>query len=126
MGNYKEWKDLEIFKIAEGLAEKIWDEVVIWDNFAKFSVGIQLVKAIDSFGANIEEADGRYHFKEKINFLYIARGSLKESRRWLIRSLRRKLFKKDTGESFLQEVENVLPRFNAFITDQKRRFRRDS
>jgi hypothetical protein len=62
---YKEWKDLEIFEIIEELADKIWSDVINWNNFYKFSIGIQLVKAIDSFGANIEEADGRYHFKEK-------------------------------------------------------------
>lgn len=123
MSVYKEWKDLDIFKIAEELAEKIWDEVIQWDSFAKFSIGLQLVKAIDSFGANIEEADGRFHFKEKINFLYISRGSLKEARRWLIRSIRRKLFKNETGEKFLKEVEEVLPRFNSFISDQKRRLK---
>ena len=98
MGTYKEWKDLEIFGIIEELAEAIWKEVVEWDNFVKFTVGTQLVRAIDSFGANIEEADGRYHSKEKINFLYIARGSLKEARRWLVRSHRRKLFKEEIDE----------------------------
>lgn len=121
MSSYREWKDLEIFEIVENLSEEIWNEVVNWDNFAKFSVGIQLVKAIDSFGANIEEADGRYHFKEKINFLYIARGSLKEARRWLVKSVRRKLFEKETGDKFLKEIEAILPRFNSFISDQKMR-----
>jgi four helix bundle protein len=105
MGDYKEWKDLEIFQIIEELAEKIWDKVIEWDNFAKFSVGLQLVKAIDSFGANIEEADGRYHFKEKINFLYIARESLKETRRWITKSNRRKLFGEEIGKKLLKEKE---------------------
>ena len=120
MSGYKEWKDLEVFQVIEELAEKIWNEVIEWDSFSKFSIGLQLVKAIDSFGANIEEADGRYHFKEKINFLYIARGSLKESRRWIIKSNRRKLFKEENGKKFLNEVETILPRFNSFISSQKR------
>lgn len=126
MSGYKEWKDLEIFKAVEKLSEILWSEVSEWDKFAKYSVGIQLIKSVDSFAANIEEADGRYHFKEKLNFLYIARGSLKETRRWLIKAQSRGLFKKHDAEKYLKEIEDILPRFNAFISDQRKRFHKKS
>lgn len=124
MEEYKEIKDLRIFQEIEEISDQIWDEVITWDNFAKFTVGKQLVEAIDSVTANMEEADGRYHYKEKINFLYIARGSLKETRNWLRKSVRRKLFENNKGEEFLRKVENLLPQFNSFIMDKKKKWKK--
>lgn len=120
---FKEIKDLRIFQEIEEISDQIWDEVITWNNFAKFTVGKQLVEAIDSVTANMEEADGRYHYKEKINFLYIARGSLKETRNWLRKSVRRKLFKNNKGKEFLKRVENLLPQFNSFIVDKKKKWK---
>lgn len=120
---YEETKDLRIFQAVEDLADKIWNEVSKWDSFAKFTIGKQLVDAIDSVGSNMEESDGRYHYKDKLNFLYFARGSLKEARRWIIRAMRRKLFSSEViGKKFLDEVENLLPQYNSYITIKKRKW----
>jgi four helix bundle protein len=118
---YKELKDLRIFEEIERLADEIWDEVSPWDNLAKFSIGSQLVNAIDSVAANIEEADDRYHVRDKLNFIYIGRGSLKEARRWITKAQKRKLWTSDNSQGFLARIENILPQYNAFITDFKKR-----
>ena len=117
---YKEIKELRIFGEIETLADEIWDEVVKWNNFAKFTVGTQLVNAVDSVTANMEEADGRFHYRDKINFLYIGRGSLKEARHWVDKAIKRNLFT-SAGKSFLGRIDNLLPQYNAFITDFKKR-----
>lgn len=46
-------------------------------------MGIQLVRAADSVGANIAEAIGRWHRPDQRRFLYVARGSLHELEHWI-------------------------------------------
>ncbi len=120
---YKEIKGLRIFEEIEKLADEIWGEVSKWDNFAKFSLGTQLVNAIDSVTANMEEADGRYHYRDKLNFLYIGRGSLKEARHWVDKAVKRSLFRSNDKGDYLTRIENILPQYNAFISDFKKRYK---
>ena len=70
------FEDLRVLKAAEEIADSIWKRVVRWEEFARDVVGKQLARAADSIGANIAEAFGRFHFGEKLQFLYFARGSL--------------------------------------------------
>ncbi len=48
----------------------------------RYSIGDQFIRSIDSIGANIAEGYGRYTFKERLNFIRIARGSLYEAVHW--------------------------------------------
>ena len=73
-------EEIEVYVIAEKLADKWWEIVSTWKSFAQDTIGKQLVRAVDSIGANIAESYGRYHFGEKINHLYYARGSLYEAK----------------------------------------------
>jgi len=47
------FETLHIYHLSEVLADKIWKIVLNWSWFAKNTVGIQIVKAADSVGANI-------------------------------------------------------------------------
>jgi len=118
---FEEIEDLRIVREAEEISDKIWDEVIIWDYFVKDTVGKQLVKAVDSIGANIVESQGRFHPKDVINFLYMARGSLKETKYWLRRSIKRKLLSKKKCEEFINKINNLAPQLNAFIKVQQKR-----
>jgi hypothetical protein len=53
------FENLRIYQLAEKLSDNIWQSVGRWDNFAKDTVGKQLVRAADSIGANIAEGSGR-------------------------------------------------------------------
>ncbi len=85
------FEDLRVLQSAEEVADGIWGQVVEWKSFAKDVVGGQLARAADSIGANIAESFGRFHYGEKLQFLYYARGSLFETKYWLNRALKRKL-----------------------------------
>lgn len=87
----KSFEDLQVLQVAEQLADDIWQHVSQWESFAQETVGKQLVRAVDSIGANIAEAFGRYHYGEKLQFLYYARGSLFESKYWINRTKQRNL-----------------------------------
>jgi four helix bundle protein len=69
------FEDLRILKTAEESADKIWKQVVKWDEFARDVVGKQMARAADSLGTNIAESFGRFNFGEKLQFLYYARAA---------------------------------------------------
>lgn len=48
-------RGLRIYQLAEGLADEVWDEVATWKEFARQTVGRQLVEAADAIGGNIAE-----------------------------------------------------------------------
>jgi four helix bundle protein len=68
---------LRIFRLAEKMADAIWEEVITWRPFARDTVGRELVRSADSVGANIAEGHGRFHYRDEITFDYYGRGSLK-------------------------------------------------
>jgi four helix bundle protein len=109
------FEDLDVYRLAEDLADRVWDIVSHWQRFAQNTVGYQLVKSADSIGANIAEGFGRFHFAENKQFSRISRGSLYETRHWLRRAYKRYLLK-DTEISELQKlIEELAPRLNAYI-----------
>lgn len=86
---YSGLNSLDVLKLSEKVSDQIWETVKNWDSFARQSFGIQWIRAVDSIGANIAESYGRYHFSEKVHFLYYARGSVFEAKYWLNRALSR-------------------------------------
>jgi len=53
------FETLEVYQVAENVADEIWDIVVGWAPLARDTVGEQLICAADSIGANIAEGAGR-------------------------------------------------------------------
>jgi len=117
---FEQLEDLRIFRQAEEIADEIWEEVIKWDYFAKRTVGVQLVEATDSIGANIAEGYGRHHLKDSINFFYFSRGSLEEASFWLRRALKRKLFPESKGQNFITKIKNLAPQINAYIRGKQK------
>jgi four helix bundle protein len=82
-------------------------------------VGGQLAKAGDSIGANVAEAYGRFHYGEKLQFLYYARGSLFETKYWLNRARERQLMPSDQVQDYVSQLTDLARRLNAFAADLK-------
>jgi four helix bundle protein len=113
------FEDLRVLKTAEEIADSIWKQVVQWNEFAQDVVGKQLARAVDSIGANIAEAFGRFHFGEKLQFLYFARGSLFETKYWLNRSRERGLMAADQAKDYASLLTNLARQLNAFADSLK-------
>jgi four helix bundle protein len=109
------FEDLEVYQLAERLADEVWDIVLSWNNFARDTVGKQLVRSADSIGANIAEGVGRYSYQDNRRFVRIARGSLNETKHWLRRAYKRKLLD-DAKVAILKPLlAEFAPRLNAYL-----------
>jgi len=113
--------ELEIYKRYENLSDLLWDIVDDWSPRHQIHPGNQLLRAVDSIGANIAESVGRGHFKDSHNFLLYARGSIAETQHWIRKAVHRKLLAEEHVEE-LRETSIVLHKqLNAFIRSQKPR-----
>ncbi len=106
---------LEVYQIAVVLSDEGWNVYSNLPQSLKFSVGNQFIRAIDSIGANIAEGYGRFHFKDKINFFYHARGSLWECKHWCMLLFRRNLIDKPTYDRLLEKLEACGYKLNGLI-----------
>jgi four helix bundle protein len=113
------FEELRVLKAAEAVADGIWQQVVRWDPFAREVVGGQLVRAVDSIGANIGEAFGRFHYGEKLQFLYYARGSLFETKYWLNRTLARDLMPSAQVQDYASQLTDPVRQLDAFAGSMK-------
>lgn len=108
------FENLEVYQLAEKLADEIWQIVNKWEYFPKTTVGRQMVEAADSIGANIVEGCGRFNYKDNGRFIRIARGSLYETKNWLRRSFKRDLLTEAEIEKIKPILEELLPKLNAY------------
>jgi four helix bundle protein len=108
-------EELNVYQLAMDLAEDIWEIVLGWENFSRYSIGKQWVEAADSIGANISEGFGRYHFKDSKNFLYYSRGSLSETKTWLRKAYNRKLITAEENQDLSQKIRILGIKLNNYI-----------
>lgn len=108
-------EDLEVYKISLEISDSVWNIVIHWDNFSRNNIGGQLLRAIDSVGANISEGYGRGSKLDNARFVKIARGSLFETKHWLTISKRRNLLSDSDTKKILEAIESLVPRLSAYI-----------
>ena len=110
-----DFENLRVYQLLEVLADEVWDIVIAWDHFAKMTVGVQLVKAADSVGANIAEGSGRGSYQDNRRFVKIARGSLKETQHFLRRAFKRHLLTNLHVARLKPVVDELAPKLNAHL-----------
>lgn len=109
------FEELQVYQLAEKLADEIWFIVDAWNQFAKDTVGKQIVRSADSIGANIAEGTGRYNFQDNRRFIKIARGSLHETRHWLRRAYTRQLLTSEQVDRLKPIIDDLFPKLNAYL-----------
>ena len=109
------FESLQVYQLAEKLADEIWNAVIEWEHFAKETVGKQVVRAADSIGANIAEGTGRGSFQDNRRFVKIARGSLNETQHWLRRAYKRHLLTHQQVETLKPIIAELAPKLNAYL-----------
>ena len=111
----KGFENLRVYQLAEKLADAIWEIVVPWDQFARNTLGGQIVRAADSIGANIAEGTGRGSYQDNRRFIKIARGSFYETRHWLRRAHKRNLLMEADVTQLKSMIEELGPTLNAYL-----------
>lgn len=86
-----------------------------WDDFARRTVGGQIVRSADSIGANIAEGTGRGSYADNRRFVRTARGSLNETRHWLRRAFKRGLLTAEHIEELKPLMDELGPRLNRYL-----------
>ena len=102
------FEKLAVYQRAVALADEIAGEVLRWPSFHRWTLGIQLVRAADSIGANIAEANGRARDPDQRRLLIIARGSTYETQHWLNRAAARSLECPADASELAAEVGRML------------------
>lgn len=108
-------KDLEIYQLVMEIGDAIWFTVVEWDNLEKYSIGQQIILSADSIAANISEGYGRFHFKDRKNFMFYARGSLSETKTWLTKGKNWKISSEAFYDEKIQKLEKLGVKLNNYL-----------
>lgn len=74
------FETLRVYQLAEQLSDIVWPMANTWNHVARDTIGKQLIRAVDSIGANLAEGSGRGTRTDNRRFAYIARGSLYETK----------------------------------------------
>ena len=106
------FEDLKVLKSAEVVADAVYKSAEGWNEFARDVVGKQIARAADSVGANIAESFGRFHFGEKVQFLYYARGSVFETKYWLNRVVARNLMASAESQKYANQLTDIARQLN--------------
>ena len=115
------FENLKVYQLSEELADYIWEIAIDWDNFAKNTVGQQIVRSADSIGANIAEGTGRGSFQDNRRFIHIGRGSLNETKHWLRRAFKRNLLTPEQIEKLKPIIDELSPKLNAYLNSIPKR-----
>jgi len=109
------FEELRVYQMSESLSDKIWEIVVGWNALPRDTVGKQLIRAVDSIGANIAEGAGRGSYQDNRRFVRIARGSLNETRHWLRRAHQRNLLTSEQTIALKTILDQIAPSLNAYL-----------
>jgi four helix bundle protein len=104
-----------VYQFAEQLADAVWEIAGSWPVLARDTVGKQIIRAVDSVGANIAEGCGRGSYAENRRFVRIARGSLYEVRHWLRRAYRRRFLNQEQVNRLQPLLDNLCPMLNNYL-----------
>ena len=111
--------ELDIYKLAETISDKIWYGFDAWPEKVQRTIGYQIIKSSDSIAANLAEGYGRYSPADRKKFYLYSRGSFEETKAWLRKLIRRNILTKVEAEEYTTIINELGPKLNAFINKTK-------
>lgn len=112
---YLSLNDIEAYKTAYHLSNRVWEIVQVWSQFEKNTIGQQFVRSVDSIPANIAEGFGRFGKKDKIKFYRYANSSLYESLDWHEKARQRQLIFQKEYDFIFRELKKLPKAINSLI-----------
>ena len=113
---YIKLEDLEVYKFARELSKMGWAiySKMTWQT--RKIIGDQFIESIDSIGANIAESYGRYHYLDRVKFLYNSRGSMLEAiNHWLGLMEEREIISKEEFTNVKMISDKLSLKLNNYI-----------
>ncbi len=114
----KEVFELDVYKLAEELSDRVWNNFDQWPLKVQKTVGHQIIRAADSISANLAEGYGRFTPAERKLFYRYARGSFEETKAWLRKLIRRGIITEEANR-YKNIIDELGPKLNAFIRSTK-------
>jgi four helix bundle protein len=123
-GDYRTFEDLECWKAARTLRQKVSVFLKSLPSEEKYDLASQIRRSSRSVGANIAEGYGRYHYQENIQFCRHARGSLTETLDHFIVALDETYISEEelhVYRSLIEDCHRLLNGYIAYLQRQKRK-----
>lgn len=113
--SYNSFEDMAVWKKAMNLGTKIFEITARLPKKEDFGLTSQIRRAALSISGNIAEGFGRKHAKDKSNFYYNARGSLSETKNYLIYANKVGYFTNNEYYEITAIIEDVWKELNCLI-----------
>jgi four helix bundle protein len=110
------FRSLAAYERSVRLSDDLYAAVGTWRSRDLWSLGIQLLRAVDSIRANIAEAVGRTSEADRRKFFVIARGSLLETEHWIVRAEARGLL----PNGYVDRLDDISRPLSGLIKRPKR------
>jgi len=109
------YKDLDVWKQTRMLVKTVYQLSKNFPKDEQYGLTSQLRRAVVSIPSNIAEGCGRNHFKDSIQFFFIARASLYELETQLILSSDLAYISEEQLSAILEQVTRCKKLLNGFI-----------
>jgi four helix bundle protein len=119
MGKIKSFTDLKVWQEGHKLVILIYEVTKDFPKEELFSLTNQMRRAVASITANIAEGFGRQNIKEKIQFYYLAQGSLTELKNYIFIAKDVGYFNKEKFDILIEKANETHKLLQGLITKSK-------
>ncbi len=118
--NIRTHKDLDVWNKTMELAEKLYHITSIFPREEQYGLVSQIRRSAISVPSNIAEGAARGSYKEFIQFLYVAMGSLSEIETQILLSIKLKLIEEGTVLEDIEAIRRMLLGLIKFLKNKKK------
>ncbi len=115
------YENLEVFKESHLFVVRLYKIVKDFPKEEKFRLSDQLCRAVVSIPSNIAEGYGRFSIREKVRFLYMARGSIEEVKYQLLLAKDLQYINSGIYKELSEQLNCIGKMLNGLITSLKAR-----
>ena len=112
---YSSFEDMPVWQKGMELAERVFALTETLPKKEHYGLTSQIRRSALSVPGNIAEGFGRRHTKDKLNFYYMSRGSLAETKSHMIYGFRVGYFQESELSGLLELVANIWEELNKLI-----------
>ena len=113
--SYKSFEEMPLWQEAHALAVKIHKITSSFPKHELYGLTSQLRRAAVSIAANVAEAFGRYHYRDKLRFYYNSRGSAYEVKSHLLYARDVNYIEPELFNDLIQHLDTILHDQNKII-----------